>query len=143
MQTEDVLYQVEIKNSSAHALHGKPLRLDATADESEAYRVARWNEIWKDGTFTDPRIGKVLVPMKPPHEHPRIEPLLAVWMAMHPAGVAVPFFSVPVTQPSVFQNVNVFSMSNYLRSLDSDTLVLDMPNTCARVRWLGALLDVP
>jgi hypothetical protein len=135
-----VLYQVEVKNWSAHAIGGKVLQINVQPKEAAKYRIEMWKRVWDSKGFTSSSMSKVLLPMKPPRKG-HIEPLIAFWTALHPHGVAEPFFRVRV-KGAVFPAVNVFSMSNYLRQCSADQLLLQMPITCSRLRWLSKLFRV-
>jgi len=138
VQTPEVLYQVEVKNWSSHSFAGTRFPLAASEDIACAHRKAIWAEYWNGSTFVDAPAAKVLVPMKPPVENARVEPLIAFWVALHPKGSASPFFSIPLEGKS-FDRVSVFSMSTYLRSLDSGSLDLELPQTHMRLDVLGRI----
>ena len=81
-----VYYQVEIKNWSAHAIGGKVLKLDASAEEVAKHKRERWEKEWDGKTFRQATIAKVLLPMKLPVPGCTPEPLACFWDAMHPDG---------------------------------------------------------
>lgn len=139
------LFQVEVKNWSAHAIGGRKLRLDASPETLAAFKVERWRRVWDDEVqdFVAARqkdLGKVFQPMSPPAgEDAPIEPAICLWDAMHPQGDVTPWFSVPVSHEQAFDRLWVFSMSSYLRSLQDERLELEMTNTTDRLRWLDTL----
>lgn len=133
-----ILYQVEVKNWSAHAIGGKVFPIDAPPDQACAHRVEMWSQRWDGGRFNKDSMNKVLLPMRPHCPHPNIEPLIVFWTAMHPTGHAEPLFHVNV-RGSVFPIVNVFSMSSYLRQCAGDQLMLQMPATHSRLLWLSEM----
>ena len=136
------LYQVEVKNWSAHAYGGnKQLPLDAPADVTAKYRSQRWSEIWDGHGFKGQSMSKVLSPMRPRRESANIQPLIIFWFAVHPEGSAEPFFQVPV-QGASFATINGFSMSNYLRQSKEEVLFLEMPNAARRLEWLRTLFSM-
>lgn len=135
-----ILFQVEIKNWSAHSLGGKELSLNATTDALSAYRRRQW-KIFETKWLPDPRVRKVLVPMKKPEEVD-VEPVACFWLAMHPEGDSAPWFSIDLPASEHFRQLWVFSMSNYLRSLTENHIVLEMPQTVQRVLWLNKLFNV-
>ena len=55
VQTPDVLYQVEIKNWSAHSLGGRHLAADADDSTSRTFRAKMWQSYWDahNSTFFD------------------------------------------------------------------------------------------
>ena len=86
-----LLYQVEVKNWSAHAIGGKRLSRDASPDQLAAHANHDWPNLWNGQGFTSPSMQKVLTPMKPPRPGCRVEPLIAFWGVVHPTE---PFFLV-------------------------------------------------
>lgn len=141
-ENESVLYQVEIKNWSAHAIGGRNLRLDADRAETAEYKRRAWSDEWRDGAFRKRSAGKVLVPMSPPEDYEglKVEPLVCYWMAMHPGGKDAPFFRVtPAT--GTFDAVWVFSMSAYLRTLTCGCIEIPMPDTEKRLSWINTMVQ--
>ncbi|MDP2919719.1 MAG: hypothetical protein Q8O43_05850 [Dehalococcoidia bacterium] len=136
------LYQVEIKNWSAHAIGGKCIGINANEQKLSAYKIERWAHEWRNNNFTKKQVKKVLTPMRlPAIEHDVHEPLVCYWTALHPDGLNQPFFSLKVVG-SEFPLVYVFSMSIYLRSLRQaglKRLELHMPDASRRYDWLQQL----
>ena len=140
------LYQVEVKNWSAHAIGGKVLDVRATSEQRSAYMKNCWRRHWNidQRKFGNPRIAKVLTRMHPPKEWQelRVTPLLCMWEAMHPAGtIDAPFFSIRIAGKHDFAVLSVFSMSAYLRTLKCSHLIMDMPRTVERLEWLKLLFS--
>jgi hypothetical protein len=137
-----VLYQVEIKSWCAHSYNGKSLVADAGPDTLAAHRLNRWQNVWDSelSTFKSEFCRKVFVRMQPPARLAAlaVEPLLCFWDPLHPEGRGDPFFTVDVKNEA-FCTVNIFSASNYLRSLGVPVIELSMPQALARLRWLCAL----
>jgi hypothetical protein len=142
VRTPEVLYQVEVKNWSAHSFGGSEFRLDATSEEASDHRKRLWNEYWDEGgsTFKDPPAAKVLEKMRPPRSNEHVEPLIVFWVSLHPEGTAEPFFSVPL-ENKAFDRVHIFSMSTYLRGVTSDTLELSLPQTKRRLAVLDRIFS--
>lgn len=139
-----VLYQVEVKNWSAHSYGGKTVPVDAPEAVLAAYRRREWNErIWEAdaGRFRlgVPALAKVLQPMRPPPGYDRAETVACLWAPMHPEGSADPWFEVTLAEGGHFARLHVFSMSSYLRGLEDDHITLEMPSTLRRMRWLRDL----
>lgn len=140
--TGRVLYQVEIKNWSAHAIGGKTLSKDASADALRAYKIERWSSYWTGAQFRNESVRKVLIPMRSPRPQIPVEPLVCFWTALHPDGHEAPLFSVPLPSDEHLSRVWVFSMSSYLRSIREPTLVLRMPEVAQRYTWLTRLFRI-
>jgi hypothetical protein len=67
LELPDVLFQVEVKNWSAHAIGGEPLPLDASPEAIAAYKVRNWSKEWDECTgIRKPGLAKLLEPMRPP-----------------------------------------------------------------------------
>lgn len=136
------LFQVEIKNWSAHAIGGRTLDVEASPDEVSRYKIDRWlKERWHDKQPWR-GVAKVLTPMKRPdgaNPGHLQEPLLIYWFALHPKGDPESFFSFPLWPGVTFSRIWFFSMSSYLRSLKGAVLELEMPNTIRRISWLHDL----
>lgn len=134
----ETLYQVEIKNWSAHSFGGNKLDIDASPETVINYKKRAWKKAWDDGKndLRAESTRKVLLPMKSPREE--VKPLLCMWEAMHENGDAEPFFSVATSNP-VFPRLYVFSMSAYLRTLTDPYLDIEMPQTIQRLAWLNRL----
>ena len=165
---EKIIFQTEIKNWSAHAIGGKCLALDASPTSVETFKRDAWKGQWKDErrTLRDSSTAKVLVHMKPPAEAARcrsLRPLLIFWTAMRPqdqcGGIreVVPgghlfrienptcdFHFKPPENWSPhkvgFQELWVFSVSSYLRTISEDVIALDMPKAARTMEWLNRLV---
>lgn len=164
---KSMLHQVEIKNWNAHSVMvpgaGVPLKLEASAEEVQAYRTNAWKEIFnpqsrefrcKNGK-SDARINKVLIRMERPSEvddssklravpENGVHPLICFWFAIHPQGRDEPLFFTEFSAASAygFNGVWVFSMSNYLRKIRSSgvrTIALPMPLAKRRLDHLTRL----
>ena len=139
----DVLFQVEVKNWSAHAIGGKRLCRGASSQEIAEYKRQRWRHEWCDSTgFRAKTLQKLLKRMQRPLNLP-VGPLACMWTALHPEGKSESFFSreIPVALRGEegFKRVWFFSMSAYLRSLACEDVVIEMPDTAKRLQWLSKL----
>ncbi|MCX5791839.1 MAG: hypothetical protein NTY45_06410 [Elusimicrobia bacterium] len=139
-----ILYQVEIKNWSAHSLNSQPLDIAVSPQEVQDYKIKRWNTQWVNGDFREVAVRKVLELMGPPQGYTAwpVLPLVCYWYPIHPTGGQDFFFTQPITgQP--FPSVEIFSMSAYLRSLTAEELTLpDMPRAERRIKVLKNLFEV-
>ena len=162
-----VLFQTEIKNWSAHAIHGKKLKVDTSSEDLARLKQERWNELWDDTKrqLRDKYIAKALRPMQPPNGQTdrRILPLLIFWQPLGPSlqsehenqAEGGHIFSLPrpqlqfefeVSDTAVpmypFPELWVFSVSSYLRSLSQPIIQLEMPNALARLHVLNRLTNL-
>ena len=162
----DLLFQAEVKSSSAYATLGKTLSIETGGDELVVRKRAAWRKEWDETArcLKSPATGKVLVRMTPTEDfgQRRQVPLLIFWRALAPdfdrgfisrvAGdhlfsVERPEYRVrgrvPRTWPAEQENFDelwVFSVSSYLRSLEpKEYLDLDMPNAVSRWRAMNAM----
>lgn len=147
---ENVLYQIEVKNWSAHSLHGR------TVDESvvktkgrkggiEYVMRANMLEEWSDEHgLTKANTAKVLEVMSPPKgAFSEQRPLLVFWM---PIGniVANPHTVLQVPSGRLgFTELEVFSVSLYFRSLirrGVGTIELELPSFAKKRSLLDDLV---
>lgn len=138
---QQVLFQTEIKNWSAHAIGGRKLAVDATVQNGEEYRRERWGREWNDSGIIKKEVRKVITPMRPPLSGIRVEPLVCFWTSLHPSGSTSPFFRVALPD-GPFPHLAVFSMSSYLRQLKGvSDIDLPMPDTRRRMALLGGMFS--
>lgn len=140
------IFQVEIKNWSAHSVGGIRVDKDFTEDSMVSHR----KRVWKKRFNVERKVPaekaseKVLTKMKIHDdfiEYQEHKALLCFWEPMHPEGKPDAFFEVPVNSES-FAVMSVFSMSNYVSILlgqDIRTLEVEMKEADARVDWLQKL----
>jgi hypothetical protein len=71
------LYQVEVKNWSAHAIGGVSLSISASPADVAEYKKRHWQDAWDvtAGTFSNTSLRKVLEQMRPPEPCGIHEPL--------------------------------------------------------------------
>jgi hypothetical protein len=131
-------YQTEIKNWSAYAIGARSLGADPKNISTIGLlnwkdRIRRLKHKDKNGE------NKVFYPMKKPKDSPDkaiLEPLIIYWFVLSENGIkSNPFFTVPVSIKG-FKKLNVFSMSNYLRSIKKKEIILDMPIAEKRIKLL-------
>ena len=145
-ELESVIYQVEIKNWSAHSIGGTTIRQGMTSDELIAYRKDRWGRQFKtiDAVHTPSQDGtkKVLTKMSVPssYRNSQHRALLCFWEGLHPEGKDEPFFKVNVSNEN-FDQLYLFSMSNYIWQLleHTETLEVTMTDTDNRIDWLNQM----
>ena len=141
-----IIYQVEIKNWSAHSIGGTTVKRDATIHEMNDYRRDRWHRQFRTNGDTylpsQKETLKVLTKMLLPQSHRDHEhkALLCFWEALHPEGKDEPLFTVDVSSDA-FTKLEIFSMSNYVRRLleHTETLEVEMRDTNARIAWLSRI----
>ena len=139
-------FQTEIKSWSAHGFGGVSLPLSATPEDVRNHRQGRWDSLWDSGNrrLKHPQTLKVLVPMKPPEgvDQETVRPLLIFWEALGPGEAPDDhLFKVDVADAE-FEELWVFSVSGYLRSLLSEGITnveLEMPDAALRSRSLNRL----
>ena len=142
------IFQTEIKSWSAHAIGGQPLPVCATPEEVTRYKQARWERRWDGRTIKPISAAKVLARMKPPDgvDEMDVRPLLIFWEPLGPHEhsdkhlfkVALPEMS---TASDEFQELWVFSVSSYLRSISASRIELNMPDAARRLRMLSCLFS--
>lgn len=151
------VFQTEVKSWSAHAYAGTVLPRSLSPEKLKDRKQKQWDSLWdsENGRLTHPLTKKVLVPMKPPDEvdSENVRPMLIFWAALesreeqdsHLFKVDVADdFKVDVAD-DVFQELWVFSVSGYLRSLwspgKSNNINLEMPDAALRLRSLNRLFS--
>ena len=165
---DKVIFQTEIKNWSAHAIGGRPLALNASPTCVETYKRREWERSWDNErrTLKSPATAKVLMHMKPRFEvrDKRLRPLLVFWTAMRPedlcgdarecvAGghlfkIENPTCDFRFRNPDNwshhklgFEELWVFSVSSYLRTISEEAIALDMPKATHTMEWLNRLVQ--
>jgi hypothetical protein len=137
------LLQVEVKSWSFHGFGGGPsLPVTCLPAQLAQYKISHWAKYWSSGQFADPKLNKVLTPMRPPASGVAVEPLACLWHAVHPTGLAAPLFDVSVARGHKFKRVWVFSVSAFAReelAKGRRTIRLSLPNADARLQYLGAI----
>ena len=142
--TQSVIYQVEIKNWSAHSIGGKSVKLDADEDYMREFRTKRWlHQFNVDKQLPSQKETlKVLTKMRVPTEFSNYkhEALLCFWEPLHHKGELEALFQVNVVCDA-FKRLKVFSMSNYVSELlkTTETLEVEMTDADARIDWLQKL----
>ncbi len=129
------MFQTEIKNWSAYAIGARTVGVDSK--KFSRIGLLNWKERFKR-LFQREKNGesKVFFRMKKPKDFPadaKIEPLIIYWFMLSKDGKSSePFFTVNAAMKG-FKKLNVFSMSNYLRSIKDRELILDMPSAERRI----------
>lgn len=131
-------FQTEIKNWSAYAIGARKVGIDPKTIPTIGLlnlqdRTSRLRHKEKNGE------NKVFYPMKKPIDFPAqatLEPLIIYWCVMSKDGKSLdPYFSVNMPIKG-FKKLNIFSMSNYLRSIKKKEIMLDMPSAEKRINLL-------
>jgi hypothetical protein len=131
-------YQTEIKNWSAYAIGARSIGTDPKT--IPAIGLLNWKERSKRLKHKDKNgESKVFFPMKKPIDFPNkatLEPLIIYWFVLSKDGKNLdPFFKVNMPIKG-FKKLNVFSMSNYLRSIKEEEIILNMPSAEKRIKLL-------
>lgn len=143
-KTDSIIYQVEIKNWSAHSIGGKKVEIEHDEDYMRQYRLKRWKHQFNvnEKIPSQPQTLKVLTKMLVPtnfrsYTH---KALLCFWEPMHESGQSDALFEVDVISQN-FNKLTVFSMSNYVSHLlqATDTLEVEMTDANSRIDWLNKL----
>lgn len=139
-----IIYQVEIKNWNAHSLNSEIVIDHSDENYMRAYRLRRWNKQF-DNELKIPSQApcqKVLLPMQVPTAYENYEKrtLLCFWEALHHEGKSDAMFEVSVNSER-FENLTIFSMSNFVSELlkQSDVLEVELSDADARIDWLNKL----
>ena len=130
------LFQIEIKNWSAHSLGERGLSANATSQELQAAASRRWTDFFGNNDKMPASALKVLLDMPPPKSHAGwpVERLLCFWLPLA-QGDAIPMTSATI----LAKPVSVFSASIYLRQLQVEELELDVPRVESRLKLLASL----
>jgi len=136
-----VLFQTEVKNWSAHSIGGRELRVDSDDDTKVSYASEHWRRYFAADKNIDESIAKVLEPMMPPDncKATRILPLIAFWFVIAEKDAHQPYSIKTLPTGGHFQELHVFSASNYLRSLNADWVELELPRYARRHELLNKL----
>jgi len=131
-------FQTEIKNWSAYAIGARKIDADPKTIPAVGLlnlkdRIKRLEHIDINGE------SKVFFSMKKPIDFPNkatLEPLIIYWFVLSKDGRSLrSFFKVNMPIKG-FKQINVFSMSNYLRSIKKKEIILDMPSAEKRIKLL-------
>jgi len=142
------LYQVEIKNWSAHAIGGTRLLIDASESERQRIGDHYWSRVWvaETETFRERSVAKVLTRMQLPPGYERhagkVIPLVCFWwyITKPESRTTEPLFEYELrSNQNGFSKFKIFSVSNYLRSQRSakrDEIDVEMPQAAQRIAWM-------
>ena len=145
--SESVIYQVEIKNWSAHSIGGRSVVQDADEDYMRDFRMKRWLYQFNEQLQipSQKATQKVLTKMRVPTSYSNFkhEALLCFWEPLHPNGDFEAFFEVDV-KSEAFKKLKVFSMSNYVSQLlkTTDTIEVEMIDADKRIEWVHKIYSL-
>jgi hypothetical protein len=152
---ENICYQTEIKNWSAHSLGGVHFEYDPsnpldfkTLDSDKIF-----SKIWDDTKkeFKDVAVNKVLKQMKSNADLDTlpskiIEPLVCFWMPITRSSVKEPIIELNISNENTnFNKVTIFSSSIYLRKLRRggiNTIEIESGQIAARMGKLNNLFSI-
>ena len=133
-------FQTEIKNWSAYAIGARKVGTDPKT--MPAIGLLNWKDRIKRLQHKDINgENKVFYPMKKPIDFPNkanLESLVIYWFVLSKDGKNLnSFFKVNMSRKG-FRKLNIFSMSNYLRSIEKKEkeITLDMPSAETRIKLL-------
>jgi hypothetical protein len=137
-------YQTEIKNWSAYAVGARRVGTDPKTIPTTG--LLNWRDRSKSLQHRKKNgENKVFYPMKNPKDFPNntiLEPLIIYWFVLSTDGINLnPFFTVNMHIKG-FKKLNVFSMSNYLRSIKKKEITLDMPSAEKRIKFLDKYFPI-
>jgi len=135
--SQEILYQTEVKNWAAYSWGEEPLSLRATQAEVNQYGKEQWDYYFGGDNIQHDRVAKVLLPMRKPESHARLQaiPLCCFWFYItKQPGQPFARHLFPKSQ-----SVHVFSASAYLRSLDCTEIEIDTPRYQRRLDLLKTL----
>ena len=168
----DLLFQAEVKSTSAHGMTGVPVPICIPKDQLQEQKWKAWSREWDSSrrTFRDSNYRKVLVRMDPPEDYVsgrELIPLLLCWRLLgapkddgiehivddghlfrvnEPSSIPYPQSPDRPTLVMDFKELWVFSVSSYFRSLlDSgeSKIRLNMPEAQARLGFLNKIVHRP
>lgn len=151
---EQILYQTEFKNWSAHSIGGMGLVMDASQEQTIHVAKTMFRNQFDEerGSLRYPTTEKVLTPMKraanDPLSHYRRRPLICFWFPILPSTMDDPsvfFTRIPVSNQH-FPELDMFSLSLYLRAIYNKGagpthLVLDLPDLKKRLGIIERLFS--
>lgn len=138
LRDPETIFQVEIKNWSAHSKGGETISANAPNEDILQKAIKRWNEYFEPGGDLPATASKVLIEMPRPksYENLKHEKLLLFWFPISDSK------QKPMSKTNTDQGcLHVFSASMYLRSFSDEVLELCMPRVEERFRILGSLMQ--
>ena len=133
---DERLFQIEIKNWSAHSLGERGLRIGASSNDIEEASHNRWVKFFGQNDKMPASALKILLNMPAPEQYASwpIERLLCFWLPLAESEVT------PMTKTRILEKgISVFSASIYLRQLDVEELELEVPRIESRLKILSSL----
>ena len=142
--TDKRIIQVEIKNWSAYSLNGSDLPLSASEEEYRTFAKKNWNIIFKKNKIAHDKVLEVLKTMNIPEGYAdwHHRALLCFWFCLHPNGDRISHFPVQVQTEEGFPELEIFSMSAYLRNMAQDKVDLDIPWIDERLKLISSLFGI-
>ncbi|MCX7069880.1 MAG: hypothetical protein NTW01_02640 [Gammaproteobacteria bacterium] len=130
------LFQVEVKNWSAHSLGGRSVSASAGEEALKRESRTRWNEYFGEDNLLPASARKVLLEFDRPDEQKdfEVQPVLCFW---HP--IAEKDCASMSTIKRENKALQVFSGSNFLRALQDEFVEIDSPRLEQRLQLLHRL----
>lgn len=153
--SENICYQTEVKNWSAHSLGG--IHFDYDPNNPLEFETLDSNKIfdktWDDEKheFKNPAVNKVLKQMKSNADldslpNKTIEPLVCFWMPITKSSVKEAIIELKISNSNTnFDRVTIFSASIYIRQLRSDgdtEIEIESGHIATRMEKLNNLFSI-
>ena len=141
---EKIIFQIEIKNWSAHSLNSEIVRQDGGEEYMRDLRLRRWRFQFNESQRIPSQKAsqKVLTKMRVPNNFAKYDhrALLCFWEPLNSSGDSNAFFEVSVLSEH-FKKLSVFSMSSYISLLlkKQEFLDVELSETDSRIDWLSKL----
>ncbi len=138
VRDNQTIFQVEIKNWSAHSKNGRSVPTNANQEDIQSNANKRWIEYFGDNGGLPEQAKKILLPMQRPQgfENHKLERMLLFWFPIAEDTLQ----PMSVVKKPYRQELHVFSASIYLRKLSEEVIDLDTPIIQRRCNTLDLLV---
>lgn len=138
VRDDQTIFQVEIKNWSAHSENGRSVPINAKQEKIQSNANKRWIKYFGDNGCLPEQAKKISLPMQRPQgfENHKLERMLLFWFPIADEK----FQPLSVVEATNGQRLHVFSASIYLRTLSEEFIDLDTPIIQRRYDTLDRLI---